>query len=398
MNLLQVTNWHRFGGGLDNVVIATTHLLTQRGHKVLLVSRDSKQLGKGLSGKIRAFACGIYSPSGRHDMARLIQEYKPDLIHVYEVYPFFSPWILVECRRAGIPVVMSCHDYRLTCPTAMHFCDGRICERCLRGREYWCLFRNCRGNIFESLAHALRSTFARKLRLFHENVSLFIILSEFARTRLIESGLPANRIVVLPNMAALDHQGLIPDGRGYAAFAGRMSKEKGIDMLIAAARQLPELEIRLAGDGPLIPNIIREAPPNMKFLGRIESEGMKTFYQNARFLVLPSKCFEMCPLVILEAMAYGLPIIAPSIGGLLELVEDGVTGLLFEPANSDDLAKKMKFLWENPGIGLRMGQAGREKAIREYSEDAYYNRLLAAYEKAIELSKNENNKGINPPN
>jgi glycosyltransferase involved in cell wall biosynthesis len=177
-----------------------------------------------------------------------------------------------------------------------------------------------------------------------------------------------------------------------------MSKEKGIDTLIAAARQLPDLDIRLAGDGPLIPNIIREAPPNMKFLGLMESQEMGILYQKARFLVMPSKWFEMCPLVILEAMSYGLPIIASRIGGLSELVEEGVTGVLFDPGNSEDLAKKMRFLWENPSLGLRMGQAGREKAIREYSEDAYYERLLSVYEKAIEINKKENNKSINPPN
>jgi glycosyltransferase involved in cell wall biosynthesis len=233
------------------------------------------------------------------------------------------------------------------------------------------------------------------LRLFHKNVTLLLALSEFARTRLIEAGFQANRIVVLPNMAAVEHQGLMPDGGRYVAFAGRISEEKGIDTLIRAARHLPELEIRLAGDGPLLPNMIRKAPSNMKFLGRMESQGIRVFYQNARFLVVPSKWFEMCPLVIMEAMNYGLPVVAPKVGGLPELVEDGVTGLLFEPGNSEDLANKMRSLWENSEASRRMGQTGQKKAIREYSEDIYYERLLAAYAKAIEINKNGNDKYIN---
>ena len=124
----------------------------------------------------------------------------------------------------------------------------------------------------------------------------------------------------------------------------------------------------------------------MEFAGFLDTQKMAAFYRNARFLVLPSKWFEVCPMVIIEAMSNGLPVIASRIGGIPEIVEDGVTGVLFEPGNSEDLAEKMKLLWENPELCRQMGTAGRKKAIREYGEDVYYRRLMDVYQRAIEMN------------
>lgn len=387
MKIIQVCNRASVLGGREVIAEGTTDLLKRRGHEVLLVTRDSRDLGKGLLGKMGAFARGIYSLSDRRFIRKLIRELGPDLIHVHGLHPSFSPWILVECQRACVPVVMTCHDYRLTCPTGFHLRNGMICERCAGGAEYWCVLKNCRGKMFESSAYALLSMVSRKLRLYADNVSVFIAYSEFVRQHLIAANFAEERIAFLPNMVSISvpDSFSIPSNGEYVAYVGRISPEKGIDSLLAAASQLPELSVQLAGEGEAMGDLVKKAPRNVKFLGRLDRKGLIGFYRSARFLVVPSIWFELFGLVAIEAMFHGLPVIAAKIGGLAELVEDGVTGFLFQPGNSEELAFKMKLLWENPQLCQQMGRAGREKTIREYGEDLYYKGLMGVYEKAIQI-------------
>lgn len=366
-------------------VEATVNLLKSRGVQVSLLMRNSSDIARGLSGKLQAFVSGIYSLSAYSTMAQLIDREHPDIIHVHNVYPLLSPSVLVACRRHGVPVVMTCHTYRLTCPIGVHFRGGKICERCCDGREYWCVLKNCRRNIFESTGYALRSAVARKLRLFADNVTLFIAVSQFIKSRLIHDGFKDKQIAFLPNMVHIPGSRVDPVQGKYVAYVGRFSPEKGIDTLLAAAHWT-RLPVRLAGDYSEMLNLVKMAPQNAQFIGQLNRGQLVGFYRNARFLVVPSLCFETFGLTAAEAMSHGLPVIASRIGGLPEIVEDGVTGILFEPGNAKVLAHKMKLLWENPDLCRRTGQAGREKAIREYSEDVYYKRLMAVYEKALALN------------
>jgi len=394
MKIVQVYNRQRSGGGGECIVVKSIKKsLENRGHCVYMIERDSRRIVT-LADKMLAFAKGVYSWQAKREVAGVIARECPDVIHVHNLYPLLSPSVLVAGRKMGIPTVMTVHNYVLTCPVLTHLYENCVCAQCLGGREYWCILKNCRGNIFESIAYAVRSAVARRLRFFHDNVTLFIVLSEFAKHRLVEAGFEEKRIVVLPNMVAVGNIKLDPSEGQYIAFAGRMSPEKGINTLLAAAARLPKLRVRLAGDGPIMPALVKHAPTNTTFLGRLESQKMVEFYQNARFVVVPSIWQEPFGLVAIEAMSYGLPVVASKIGGgLSEIVEDSVTGLLFEPGNSEDLASKIKLLWENPELCRQMGQAGQQKVIREYSEEVYYKRLMAVYEKAIEIDKEQQHRG-----
>jgi glycosyltransferase involved in cell wall biosynthesis len=281
-------------------------------------------------------------------------------------------------------VVLSLHNHAQTCPNYDHLYQGHICDRCLQGSEIHCLLQNCRNNRLESIAYAGRAYFARRLRLFRDNVDMFICLTRFAKQRLVMAGFDAGRIAVLPNMVDLERRVSDPAHGGYVAFAGRFDREKGIDTLLAAGGMMQHpAPLHLAGDGPLRPQLEDMAPPNARFVGQLGATAMGAFYTRARMVVLPSVWFEMCPLVISEAMSHGLPVIASRIGGIPELVDDGETGLLFEPGNSEDLAHKIDTLWNNPDLCRRMGAAGRRKAERRYGADNYYRRLAAIYDRAI---------------
>lgn len=255
---------------------------------------------------------------------------------------------------------------------------------CKGGREYWCALLNCRRKIAASVAYSFRSIFARALGLYKENVTLFILLSSFGRRQLIDAGFPGDRMILLPNAVPVPDSYADPSRGEYIAFAGRISDEKGVDTLLSAAG-ITGLPVCLAGDYSARPDLAKAGGANVTFVGQLGRKELDNFYRKARCLVMPSRCFEMMPIVLIEAMSYGLPVIASDIGGLPEIVDDEVTGLLFEPGNGEDLANRIKRLWSDPDLCRRMGQAGRAKAIREYSEDVYFRRLINIYNRATEI-------------
>jgi len=372
----------RFGGE-PAVVNATIGVLAEAGHDTHLIMKSSRVLENSLIKRMCAFWGGVYNIRSYHEIRRLLEVDRPDVVHVHSVSPMFSPSVLVACRRAGVPVVMTVHTHNLTCPTWYHLYKGRICEDCTGGREYHCVLKNCRGNFPESLAYALRSSVARRFRWFHDNVSVLIALTPFGRRRLLQAGFAEDQIAVVPNPTAVTQAHTIRPVGEYVAFAGRISREKGVDVLLAAAARMPDIPFKVAGDGPILPEMTTRAPHNVEFLGRLTFDDLIAFYSKARILVVPSLWYEPFGMIVVDAMALGVPVIASRIGGLPDVVDDGVTGALFEPGNSRDLVCKIRDLWEDSNGCERMGGAGREKALTQYSPEAYLRSLLAVYNAAI---------------
>ena len=382
MKVVQVQNHPRHGGGASNLFNMSADLLETNGSRVIKLERRSSDLGTCLRGKLTAFTSGIYSLSARLAIRRIIESQRPDIVHVHDLYPLLAG-ILPECRKAGVPVVMTCHNYRLTCPSLLHFHDGTVCEKCCGGREYWCIRNNCRGDLFESAAFAIQNLFARKSGLFTKNVTLFIALTEFVRDRLQGAGVSPEKIMLLPNRVNIgDSPGQASRGH-HVSYVGRFSAEKGIEVLLVAAENNPAIPVKLAGDHCSMPGVTRLAPKNTEFVGHLNKIQLHDFYWNSRFVVVPSRWFEVHPLVVLEAMGHGLPVIAARIGSLKEIIEEGVTGLLFEPCDPEDLSRKIKMLWENNDLCDRMGRNARQKAINDGNQEAYYKRLISIYEKAV---------------
>lgn len=389
MKVLQVYNEQRSRfGGEPAVVEATMRVLVQNGHESRLVMKSSRVLENSILRRMNAFWGGVYNIYAYREMHRLLEKDRPDAVHVHSVYPMFSPSVLVACRRLGVPVVMTVHSHILTCPTWYHLHKGQVCEDCVGGHEYWCVLKNCRNNIFESFAYALRSSVARRFRLFHDNVSVLIVMTPFAKGRLLQAGFRDDQIAVVPNPTSVSDTTTDRPAGEYVAFAGRVSPEKGVDIFLAAAAQMPDVPFKVAGDGPVLSEMMARAPQNVEFLGQLGFDELLTFYRRSRVLVVPSLGFELFAMVAVDAMALGVPVIASRIGGLPHVVEDGVTGLLFEPGNPGDLVQQVRRLWDDPQLCNRMGRAGRQKVMREYTEDAYFHNLMAVYQTAIQRSRN----------
>jgi glycosyltransferase involved in cell wall biosynthesis len=370
------------------VVDATMRVLAQNGHESRLVMKSSRVLENSIVKRIYAFCGGVYNIRAYNEMRRLLEADRPDVVHVHGVYPMFSPSVLVACRRAGVPVVMTVHNHNLTCPTSGHLRKGRVCEDCVGGHEYRCMLKNCRNNIFESFAYALRSSVARRFRLFHDNVSMLIVLTPFGKARLLQAGFRGDQIAVVPNATSVKDTAVDRPAGEYVAFAGRVSAEKGVDIFLAAAARMPDVPFKVAGDGPLLSEMMAKAPHNVEFRGRLGFDELLTFYRRSRVLVVPSLGLELFGLVVVDAMALGVPVIASRIGGLPHVVEDGVTGSLFESGNPEDLVQQVRRLWEDSQLCNQMGRAARQKVMRQYTEDLYYHNLMAVYQTAIQRSRN----------
>ena len=383
MKVMQVFNQYRsLFNGEEAVVLRTQSLLRSRGVASPLWMPSSRDI-QGLAAKAGAFIGGIYNRRARQEMLDRLRWERPDLVHAHNLYPLLSPSVLGACRSEGVPVVMSLHNQQLTCPVASHLRNGEKCEKCYGGREHHCVLQNCRGNLVESIGYALRSRVARRFGLLQRNVNQFIALTEFAKRRLVGAGFDRRQIAVLPNMVETIHPPVDPSHGMYVAFAGRLSPEKDPLTLLRAAGEAPQCLVRLAGGGPLEEEVLAARPANVEFCGRVPTESMPDFYRGARCLVLCSNAFEMCPLVISEAMSHGLPVVASRIGGIDELVEDEVTGLLFEPGDHRQLSDHLRRLWDDPQLCRRLGQAGHDKAREQFSSDAYFNRLMQIYHQAM---------------
>ena len=238
------------------------------------------------------------------------------------------------------------------------------------------------------MGYALRTAVTRLLRRYYDHVDHFLCLSAFQRDLLINEGLPADRTTVLPNPISFS-SGMSSgnESGGYVAYVGRFSPEKDVLTLIKAARSLDDVQFKFAGSFHRMPEVIKQKPDNCEFMGQLDAENLAQFYRDARMVVFATRCYEGFPTVLLEAMSHSLPAVCSRIGGLSEVVEDGKTGLLYEPGNTYELADRIRTLWQNPALCRRLGDAGRRKVREDYAAERLMDRLIGIYEKVIMESK-----------
>jgi glycosyltransferase involved in cell wall biosynthesis len=376
---------HNAYGKLSGEEVAVEGLreaLTSHGHSVIPFFRSSAELEDRRLGKVGAFFTGIYNAAARREFAQLLERDHPDLVHINNLFPLISPSILDETKQRNIPTVMTLHNFRLLCPTGLMFSHGEVCHRCLGGREWWCAVRNCTGEWPKSAGYAARSMTARLRGSFVNRIDRFVAPSEFVKKMLSEQGYPSGRIDVVRYTVNLGSCKPSAESGEYAGYVGRISPEKGVDTIVEAARDCPDIKFRFAGHYQRMPDLPRRAPMNCVFDGQISAEKVVEFVSKARVAVFSSRWYEVSPLSLFDAMLQGKPVVSSRIGGLPEFVDDGVTGLLFTPGDSHDLAKKVRYLWERPELCRSMGEAARKKILTMFSPPANYERLIGSYQAA----------------
>lgn len=373
--------------GEEVVVNRLTDLLAKRGHEVVRFGRSSAEIPGKVFGQLQAFCAGIYNPFSRRRFGRFLDEHRPEVVHIHNLFPFISPSILPECGRRRVRTVMTLHNFRLLCPNALLMRNGQICHECLPGREWRCVVRNCERSLPKSIGYAARTAFARRSNWFLKHVDQYICLTAFQRDIHVAQGFPRERMSVIPNSAPPSRIGRNQNAathgrrmdRGFIGYVGRVSPEKDVPTLLNAAKRLPLIPFKVAGSYDRMPELIRSQPNNAEFVGHLDQDELEEFYAELTVMAFTTRCYECFPTAVLEAMTHGIPVVGTRIGGLPEIVEEGQTGLLYEPGDPYDLAAKILRLWRDPALAARLGAAGRVKAQRDYSEQITYKRLMDAY-------------------
>lgn len=380
MKVLLVHNDYGKYSGEEAVVDKMAAMLSEQGHVVAQLRMSTAGARESMWGKVHGFVGGVYCPSGVRAMREAIQQEKPDIVNVHNLYPFISPAALRECKRAGVPVVMTIHNFRLMCPTGLFMRDGKPCELCLeKGNEWGCLRYNCENSLLKSVGYAARNAVARIKRHYMDCVDVFACITDFQRKKLIQAGFPEDKLTVIPNSVDVKDVSDIPVG-DYVGYCGRVSYEKGGDLFVELARRNPNIKFKLAGvvrDESLVGSI----PENLEMLGYLSGSALADFYQNARFIVMPSRCYEGFPMAILEAANYHKLVIAPDHGGFTEIIGKGnnAIGVLATPSDLESFEKAITTLWESPSECYRLGQKAFDKLKNQYSTEVIsqkWNQLL----------------------
>ncbi len=382
-----VQTFHFRRGGDSTCMLNLSTLLEEKGHEVVhfamehprnLPSAHAEYFSSEIdfpglledgspSSAWKVLSKSIYNGEAREKIARLADDTKPDIAHFHNIHGHLTTSIIEPLRRRGIPIVWTCHDYRLVCPNTSFLSHGEICERCLPARYWNAPLQRCKkGSGPASLVAMLSSCWDRMTGV-PRRIDRFITPSNFLRGKLIEGRISRGRITVIPNFTSLDVRADAPEG-DYFIYTGRLLAEKGIDLLIRAAGAVEGARLLIVGEGPMEAELKSEAEKfgsgRVEFTGYLSGEDFERTVAGARFVVLPSRWYENLPFSIMEAMAAGKPVVATDIGGIPEMVDDGETGLLFPIGDEEALRSCLERMNSDAGLRREMGRKGRAKAER----------------------------------
>ena len=385
MRILKVHNKYKFRGGEDLSCEAEVRLLAEFGHEVGNYTSDNKVVNS--SNLISTGLKTIWSNESYRAIRKILSRKNYDVMNCHNTFPLISPSAYYAARAEKVPVLQTLHNYRLLCPNAQFFRESNVCENCL-GKQfaYPGIVHACyRGSRVGSATVATMLLVHRLLKTYQEQVDVFVALTEFARRKYIEGGLPAEKIVVKPNFISPDPQPGAGNGN-YAVFVGRLSEEKGLRTLLEAWKTLgARLPLKIVGEGPLREEILQAAESDIgiEYLGPKSTNDIYEIIGAANALIFPSQWYEGLPRVIIEAFAKGTPVIASNIGSMQDLIEHERTGLHFVPGDAEDLRRQVERIFENPQKWRRMRCEARREYEEKYTAEKNYQMLIGIYERAI---------------
>lgn len=372
-------------------------LLRKNGIEVVAYEKKNDDIASRFSASIST----VWAEQTYRELVTLIKKEKPDIAHFHNIWYLISPSAYYACKDAGVPVVQTLHNFRMFCANGLLLREGKVCEDCI-GRIPWRgVTRGCYRNSWQySLPVALSEMYHKQKKTWTEQVDAYIALTEFGKNKFIECGLPEKKIFIKPNFISGSPDSTT-SSQNYAVFIGRLSKEKGIDVLIDALKNFKTSELqssesfsfKIIGDGPLREQAeaksIGQGAKGVKieFTGRRSHKECMELLKNARFLVMPALCYENFPLTIVEAFACGKPVVASRLGVMADIVEDNKTGMLFEPGNAEDLANAIKRLWEDEALCREIGQNARAEFEKKYTAEKNIKSLIDIYHETIKRQR-----------
>jgi len=406
VRILMVQTFYYPRGGDATYMLSLSKLLEEKGHEVVPFAMESPRnlpspyarffvseidfpelLRRGSPGAAWKVAKrSVYNGEARRKMAALVDEVKPDVAHFHNIHAHLTASIVSPLRKRGVPIVWTLHDYRLICPNTSLLSRGEICERCIPNRFYQAVLQRCKKGSLAASAVAMLTTLYDRLERLPSRIDRFIAPSDFLKSKLLEGGFDPARIECVPNFADLAGFTGLPE-KDYFCYVGRLSREKGLDVLIRAAASLDAGRLLVVGDGPEAENLkalARELGANrVEFAGYRSGGELKRIVAESQFVVLPSRWYENLPYAVMEAFASSKAVVASRIGGVPGMVDDGVDGLLVPAGDAGALAAALRRMLGDRRAREEMGRRAREKAERRYGREKHYEEIERIYREVI---------------
>jgi glycosyltransferase involved in cell wall biosynthesis len=389
MKVAIVHNTYQQPGGEDVVVEQESHLLESQGHTVIFYRRSNHEIEQfSKPRQLLMLKDIVHSGESKRGIRDLLRKENPDIVHVHNTFMMISPSAYEACQEEGIPVLQTLHNFRLLCPGWTLSRNGEVCEECLTHGLWRSVLHGCYRNSRAMTAPVALMLKAHRLRgTWTDSVDGYVALTEFARHKFIDGGLPAQKIHVKPNFVRSD-PGMRTGTGKYALFVGRLSPEKGPDTLISAwAKRMSSLPLVIVGDGPLRQTLEAQVAfqglTNIMFRGWLSREQTLATMKEAVFLITPSVWYEGFPMTIAESFACGTPVIGSRLGAIEEIVEDQRTGLHFTPGDAEDLAEKVEWACSHQARLDEMRRSARNEYESRYSAEKNYGRLMEIYDRTM---------------
>jgi len=382
VKILQVNKFCHILGGTDRYFFEVSKLLKYKKHRIEFFTASKK-----------TFVNIIFNLNAYRKIDKILSIFPADIVHLHSIYHHLTPFMLLTIRNKNIPAVQTIEDYHIISPNYNLFHNGKICEITKPNKFYKAIFHKCVKNSYLfSLAEVIEKYIHYWLGWERNYIDYFIAPSLFMKKKLTEYGLPKTKIVHLPHF--VDYKAYKPnyENGNYILYFGRLSPEKGINYLIEAMKLLPKVKLLIVGRGSQKQELRRKnqelGNKNVEFVGFQEGTKLKKLIAQSKFTVLPAVWYEVFGLSILESFACGKPVIASDIGGIPEIVKDGLNGLLVKPGNIDDLAEKIDKLWNNTKLYRELGKNAREYAEKNFGPEEHYVKLMSIYKMAIDKKNN----------
>ena len=410
MKVLFVNNFFTSYGGAEIIMSKEAEMLKRNGHEVFFFATDKKPY------LVEAYEYAKYFPKNidyraasrfeqlvnifkiftnseaANNLDKMLSDVNPDLIHIHNVYYHLTASVLKAIYNRKIPVVMTLHDTRIFCPSGTisrrseSYCKDGLC---LDENLLHYLINKCKsGNLSESVVRTAESLFNKAMG-FYNNINAFITPSKALYDLAVESGIKKNKINHINNFLSDSFfaNEAVYDDKGYFLYVGRLAKEKGVDHLLEAMAKLPDVKLKIAGTGSYEEELKNRAKnlrlTNVEFLGHKEENELVELYKGCIATILPSNCFEVFGLTLLESFTFGKPVIASRIGGIPEIVEDGICGITINPGDVSHLASSIRKLNDDKQLVYKLGFNGKQKAEKLYSEEHHYIKLIELYKSLI---------------
>ena len=390
MRILIVNKFYYPRGGDCTAVFSTEQLLKDKGHEVAIFSMQKpenvpslweKYFPKEVSfsvntGFFSAVGRIFYSPETVRKFKRLLADFQPDVVHLHNIHSYLSPVVAQIAHQKGIRVVWTLHDYKLICPSYTCLRNGKICEACFK-KKFNVIRHKCMKN-----SHIASILAYMEARWWNRNklsrlTKTFVSPSRFLKSKMTEAGFSPEQIEVLPNFMP-NKLAWSTEKEDYYCYTGRLSEEKGLDVLLEAASQLP-YKLKIIGDGPLGAQYRKTfSHPQIEFCGFLPKDELYPIVQKARFLVVPSIWYENNPFSIIEALCMGTPVLGAKTGGIPELLEAGKNGDLFTPGDNAQLRDKIEALFTSGENAFDYKNIASE-AYNKFAPDTFYNKLINIY-------------------